>query len=191
MWESPKYRFRIPVDLDDDGHGDLKEIVIDVCGSAPSFDSPGQRLGGVFDKFLKDHATKKLVKILDLGAGKLRNTVHILRNRPNSHVWAVEYESLRSSSDQAQAFYKEARAFPRFHDMSFPHQFIDSNDSFDLILLVNVLSVMPIAAERLLMLQYCFEKLKRDGRLLWYSQYGEPDYAVGGPRCNEKTRCGD
>jgi hypothetical protein len=191
MWESPKYRFRIPLDPDDDGHGELKEIAIDVTGSAPSFESPRRRLGGVFEKLFAEYGAKRALKILDLGAGKLRNTVHILQTQKHSHIWAVEYESLRASSDQAQAFYKKARSFTRFHDMSFPHQFIKSNDRFDLVLLVNVISVMPIPAERFLMLQFCLEKLKPEGRLFWYSQHREPDYAIGGARCNDQTRCGD
>jgi len=191
MWESPRYGFRVPVDSDDDGHGDLKELVIDVTGSAPSFDSPRRRLGSAFERLFASYPDKRPFKVLDLGAGKLRNTVHILKGKPSSEVWAVEYESLQATSDQAQAAYKKARTFSRFHDMSFPHQFTQANNAFDLILLVNVISIMPIPAERLLMLHHCFQKLKKGGRLFWYSQHGEPDYAIGGSRCNDQTRCGD
>jgi SAM-dependent methyltransferase len=192
MWESPKYRFRVPVDPDDDGYGPLKEIVLDVIGSAPGFAGPGVRLGGVLDKLLAEFRNRTKFSVLDLGAGKLRNALHVLQRRSNSHVWAVEYESLRKSSEQAQEFYKRAKGFAkRFHDMSFPHQFVRSTSTFDLILLINVLSIMPVPAERLLLLRYCYDRLKPNGHLLWYSQHGEPDYAIGGNRCNDATRCGD
>lgn len=192
MWQTPKYRFRLPLDPNDDGYGPFKEIILDVTGSAPSFDNPGSRLGGVLDKLLVGFRDRSSFKVLDLGAGKLRNTVHMLQRRSNSHVWAVEYESLRASSEQAQEFYRRAHGFKRrFHDMSFPHQFMRSRESFDLILLINVLSIMPVPAERLLLLHYCFERLKSNGSLFWYSQHGEPDYVIGGARCNDQTRCGD
>jgi SAM-dependent methyltransferase len=192
MWESPKYRFRVPVDPDDDGHGQLKEVVFDVTGSAPSFESPGKRLGGALKKLIALFPNQKAIRVLDLGAGKLRNTVHILKERPSSHVWVVEYESLRETSAQARTFYKAATGFKsRFHDMSFPHNFVQNSEAFDLILLINVISVMPIPEERLFLLKYCFDRLVPGGRLFWYSQHGEPDYAIGGDRCNDKTRCGD
>ena len=192
MWQSPKYRFRVPVDLDDDGYGPLREVVIDVTGSAPTFDGPGSRLGGVLDKLLQEYTDRPHVTILDLGAGKLRNTVYVLRRSPQSQVWGVEYESLKASSKQAQQLFAAAKGYgKRFHDVSFPHEFVNCTLAFDLILAINVFSVMPVPSERLLLLTYCYQRLKPSGRLFWYSQHGEPDYAVGGTRCNDSTRCGD
>lgn len=192
IWQSPKYRFRVPVDPDDDGCGPLKEVVIDVTGSAPAFSSPGTRLGGALDKVLAAHASRSRFTVLDLGAGKFRNALYVLEQCPHSHVWAVEYESLKTSSDQAQDLLKKATAYgKRFHDVSFPHEFVNCALSFDLILLINVLSVMPVPPERLLLLSYCYARLKPNGRLFWYSQHGETDYAPGGSRCNDTTRCGD
>ena len=43
-------------------------------------------------------------------------------------------------------------------------------------LLINVLNVMPVPAERLLVLQYCRAKLRQGGHLLWYTQRGDADY---------------
>jgi hypothetical protein len=181
----------VPVHHDDDGYGSLKEVAIDVTGSAPVFPSPGSKLGDVLKMLLVGYASARRLKVLDLGAGKLRNTIHPLRHRSNIHVWAVEYESLRLSSDQAHENYLQAQRFSRFHDVAFPHQFINSNETFDIILVINVIGIMPVPAERLLLLKYCFDRLKPNGELLWYSQHGEPDYAVGGARCNDRTRCGD
>ena len=45
---------------------------------------------------------------------------------------------------------------------------------------MNVLSVMPVPAERSLVLQYCRKKLKKDGLILWYSQTTQSIYSDKG-----------
>jgi hypothetical protein len=190
MWESPIYRFRVPVDTDSDGNSDLKEIVLDVTSSAPSFSDPGARLGGSIDAVMARVPSN--AKIVDVGAGKLRNTLYILRNYPKSNVCAVEYKELLTKTGQAKSMYTTAKRYSgRFRRVVFPGEFVNLGEQFDLILLINVAQIMPVPAERLLLLRYCFQKLKANGLLFWYSQHGESDYQVGGDRCNKHTRLGD
>lgn len=190
MWASPKYCFRVRKDRD--GDGVLKEICIDVTRSAPPFSEPSDAMKSALSRVQELIAHKREPAILDVGAGKLRNTIYLLRNCPKSRLWAVEYEDLRSSMDQARKMYPEAEGFrKRFSSVIFPHEFLGLRQDFDLILLMNVVGIMPIPAERLFLLRCCFKRLKIGSFLLWYSQHNEGDYAEGGPRCNNKTRLGD
>jgi hypothetical protein len=109
LWKSPKYKFRVP--LHDGSDGLLKEVAIDVTGSAPSFTEPSQFMRSAIEKALSLIATVRGPRILDVGAGKLRTTLYIMRQSTTSKLWAVEYEQLRTSSEQAQAMYKDAERF--------------------------------------------------------------------------------
>jgi hypothetical protein len=189
LWKSPKYKFRVP---NLDGDGLLKEIAIDVTGSAPSFPEPSQFMQTAIEHALAQVANISKPRILDVGAGKLRTTLYILRKHRNSKLWAVEYEQLRTSTKQARAMYVQAEGFlDRFNPVVFPHEFVKLTGEFDLAIVANVLGTMPIPAERLLLLQYCHQKVRDKGHLLWYSQHNEGDYAEGGTRCNNATRLGD
>ena len=119
--------------------------------------------------------------------GKLRNTVYLLQRKHN--VTAVEFEKLSKESEQGQRLLKKAKGFgQRFRELIFPHEFVQSNARFDIVLLVNVLNVMPVPSERLLVLQYCQEKLRKGGYLLWYTQYGDYDQ---NRRCTSENVLGD
>lgn len=92
-------------------------------------------------------------KILDFGAGKLRNTIYLL-NKGYS-ISAVEFEKTRNSP-KAKKMYSEALAFKsKFKPLIFPHEFFESEIRYDLILLLNVCNIMPVPSERLLVIQYC------------------------------------
>lgn len=68
MWETPIYKFKKDV------NGEPKEILIDVTGSAPSFEDPGKQLEVTFHTLLSGLEPEK-TKILDFGAAKLRNSI--------------------------------------------------------------------------------------------------------------------
>jgi hypothetical protein len=70
----------------------------------------------------------------------------------------------------------------------YPEAFFADSTKFDLALLINVLNIMPVPSERLLVIQECYKKLKQNGHLLWYSQYGDADYKR---RCTAGVRLGD
>jgi len=163
MWESPIYKFKTEV------KGGRKEILIDVTGSAPNFSVPGKQLEGSFEVLLNGLNPSK-TKILDFGGAKLRNTLHLLKK--GYAVYACEFDDLFKRSKQAEDFLKECKKFKNFKKLVFPNDFVDFEDEFDVILLVNVLDIMPVPIERLCVLALCREKMKEGGRLLWYTQHG-------------------
>ena len=71
IWKSPIYRFRVPIDESSD---ELKEIVIDVTGSAPPFEDVKNTMKSVFKRILSSPEGKGIETIIDFGAAKLRNT---------------------------------------------------------------------------------------------------------------------
>jgi hypothetical protein len=186
VWEKPLYPFRTKKGLDDEDRLILTEVYIDVTGSAPSFDSPEATLSGVFDEVLREFSRKKLT-VLDLGAGKLRNSIYFLNK--GHMVYAVEFESLKDSTDHAKKLMAKAGAhYKNFKKFIFPDEFLKSGEKFDLIILINVLTIMPVPAERWLVLLLCHERLKNNGFILWYSQFGDKDTRA---RCTDDNRISD
>lgn len=163
MWESPIYKFKTEVD------GKKKEIFIDVTGSAPTFAKPGKQLEGSFGVLLRGLEPSR-TKILDFGGGKLRNTLYLLEK--GYTVYSCEFDDLFKRSKQANDFLNQCEGFPNFKKLVFPNDFIDFEEKFDVILLINVLDIMPVPIERLCVLALCREKMKEGGRLLWYTQHG-------------------
>lgn len=53
---------------------------------------------------------------------------------------------------------------------------------------MNVCNVMPVPAERHLVIQYCRNKLKDNGKIFWYTQHRDPDYVE---RCTPEVKIGD
>jgi hypothetical protein len=163
MWESPIYKFKTELAN--------KETVIyvDVTGSAPNFKEPGKQLEATFEVLLRDLDPKR-TKILDFGGAKLRNTLHLLKK--GFIVYACEFEDLFSRSKQASDFLNECKKFPNFHRLVFPKEFIELREEFDVVLLINVVNIMPVPIERYYVLTLCRQKMKENGRLLWYTQHG-------------------
>ena len=168
MWESPVYKFITKV------NETRKEIFIDVTGSAPSFNEPGKQLEGCFNVLLKG-MKPSTTTILDFGAAKLRNTIYLLKKGYKVH--ACEFEDLFKRSQQANDFLTIARSNKNFKNLVFPDGFITSTLKFDVILLINVLNIMPVPLERLCVSYLCKEKLKKNGKLFWYTQHGTYDYS--------------
>ena len=130
LWKSPEYRFRVPVR----GNATrLQEIVIDVTLSAPSFDQPSNAMKGVLTKTIRETVSERL-RVLDFGAGKLRNALYLLGK--GLSVCGVEFERL-SNTQAGKKAYAKARRFRRFWTLVYPHEFVKSKSKFDLVLLVN------------------------------------------------------
>ena len=70
MWTNPIYRFREPNTAVDSDAVDLKEIVIDVTGSAPPFKEPSDGLKDILNELLEKY---DIVAVLEFGAAKLKN----------------------------------------------------------------------------------------------------------------------
>lgn len=166
IWLQPTYRFTLP-----EGN-QLRPYYFDVTKSAVLFETKGdlaQNLDWAVDKTGKRHP-----KILEFGAGRLRNTIYLLEK--GHPVTAVEFGSL-TGAESVRPYLDRARRFGQsFSELIFPHDFFASEQKFDLILLVNVLNIMPVPSERILALQYCRDKLEEDGLILWYSQTKEYSY---------------
>ncbi|MFQ5910320.1 MAG: hypothetical protein ACE5IJ_06320, partial [Thermoplasmata archaeon] len=185
IWNSSIYRFITPdPNVEDDG---WKEVLVDVTASAPTFADPGKTLGSVLDEVSEMLPGKDRAEILDFGAGKLRNTVFLLEK--GHRVCSVEFEKMKAATDQAATMYSRAEEFgDQFWTLVFPHEFTKSEAKFSLILLVNVCNIMPVEAERLLVLQHCTRKLDRGGLVLWYTQHRDQKVLA---KCLPEVRLGD
>jgi 2-polyprenyl-3-methyl-5-hydroxy-6-metoxy-1,4-benzoquinol methylase len=173
VWESPIYKFKTQIGRK------KEEILIDVTGSAPNFSEPGKQLEGTLEVLLKGLEKERepsKIKILDFGAAKLRNTIHLLKK--GYTVYSCEFDDLFKRSRQASSFLGKAKEFPNFKKLIFPDEFIDFNKKFDVVMLINVLNIMPVPIERMCVLALCREKMKENGRLLWYTQHGTYSHSV-------------
>lgn len=164
LWKTPVYRFRFPKT---EGSSILTELVFNVTGSAPSFNEVKGTMKTVFEELLKLHGNK-IETVLDFGAAKFRNTLYFLKKDKTTS--AAEFEDLPRKSDQARKILEKCKKEKKFNKLIFPYPFITNSMKYDLVLLINVLSVMPIFAERLQVLQLLHEKIKTGKFLLWYAQ---------------------
>lgn len=176
MWESPIYKFNQEAGLDPDGKRVYKQVVIDVTRSAPSFAGPGKALSGALDEAVAVTGIGPRDTILDFGAGKLRNTIYLLEK--GYRVCAVEFADQfdRSKPARENLARAEDEFRRRFSRLVFPEAFEASQDRYKLILLINVINIMPVLAERNYVLALCNERLAEGGRLLWYTQRGDENY---------------
>lgn len=184
MWDSPIYRFRIP----EDGNNsqELKEIVIDVTGSAPTFTKPSNALKKVLTEIFNSKELKPINSVLEFGAAKLKNIPFILDH--GKTVSAVDFEKITQNSFTKEMLTKCGTYGNKFQKMIFPKPFISDSKKFDLALLINVLPVMPVFSERLFVLKLMYEKIKKGKYLLWVAQR-EGSYKK--IREKGKNTCGD
>jgi Methyltransferase domain len=145
-----------------------------------------ENLSSIFEKILSDFPSKKKLLVLDFGAGKLRNTIYFLQRGHTVH--AVEFEELRDSKHAKSLFDTASQYSDNLKKYMFPKDFVKSKTKFDLILLVNVLTVMPVPSERWMVLLYLHKCIKDDGMILWYSQHGDRDQRS---RCTDDNILGD
>ena len=168
MWERSIYNFE--EESSSNGEAVTKQFTINVTYSAPrNLDDPGKALIGIFNKMTAGRKPAD-VKILDVGAAKLRNTLWLLQK--GYQVWAVEFPELRDRLEDAREKWERAEKYSNFHSVTFPSDFIKLKEKFDFILLINVINVMPIPSERFVLLSICREKLKDNGKLLWHHWRG-------------------
>ncbi len=187
MWESPIYRLNRRVESEGD-ESRYQQIVIDVTGSAPPHATPGKQLIAAL-RWAIDRAgvVKRNDCILDFGAGKLRNTLYLLDQ--GHRATAVEFDQMFKDSKPARDNLAKAMAHrTHFDRLVYPHEFERADPAYRLALLINVTNVMPVPAERRLVLQQCHDKLLPGGSLLWYTQRRAdqayrgrmvPEYRVG------------
>jgi hypothetical protein len=119
-----------------------------------------------------------MMKVLDFGAGKLRNTIFLLSKRVGFRVWAVEYKDC-FQTPAGQERQSQANRYKDFFFLEFPHKFFEWKIDVDAVLLVNVANVVPDEADRRIIIDECSKRLKPGGWFLWMSQYGEPHYKPG------------
>lgn len=160
MWETPYYRLPF--------HG--KKILVDVTLAAPRQPEPVSVLPDVLAYLKKE----QISSILDFGAGKLRNTLYLLKR--GFQVYAVEYEAQFTQYELSKTRLAQARRYPNFRQLIFPHEFFECERRFDLAILVNVVNYIPVKRHRSLVIKYCAQKLRDRGWLLWVSQYGDTHY---------------
>lgn len=163
MWESPIYIFEKKKEKEG-GNIEKEKIIIDVTGSAPVMADPGDYLKSVFKDILKGKKPENTL-IIDFGAAKLRNSLHLLKK--GYQVRAVEFPELANRMPQAKSNWKKAEKNPRFKKLIFPRDFYSLKEKADVILLVNVMNVMPLSIERLTALALCRKKIKEGGLLYW------------------------
>jgi hypothetical protein len=183
LWKTPVYTFRVRVN---EGSVYLKEFVIDVTGSAPSFKHVEDTMKGVFETLLDSTDGEHITRVLDFGAAKFRNSLYFLKK--GKKVAAVEFEELPKRSDFAKKTLQKCKKDPNFMELIFPHPFIAHPEQFDLVLLVNVLPVMPVFAERLLVIDLLYDKVSYGKYVLWYTQ---PEGGYKKIREAGKNRLGD
>jgi hypothetical protein len=175
MWESPIYRFEVE-STNKNGKIIKKACHINVTYSAPrNLKDPGKALIGIFSRMTQGYDPEK-TNILDIGAAKLRNTLWLLQKGFN--VWAVEFPELKERLPDAEAKWSEAEGYRNFHKITFPKDFINLQQKFDFILLINIVNVMPIPLERFALLSLCRDRISDSGMLLWHNWRGE---SIGGP----------
>ncbi len=179
MWENPIYKLNQFLGVVGDEEKKKQryyEIVIDVTSSAPSFNEPGEVLKKAFSDVFYKTKIDKTGQILDFGGGKLRNALYLLKQ--GYKVCVVEYKEQFIKSKQAKENLEEARSYKdRFSTLIYPHEFLKPSDKeFDLVLLINVINIMPIPAERLMVLQCCHKKLRPGGFLFSFTQHGDAAY---------------
>lgn len=185
LWNSPIYRFRLLSDPNNES-SDMKEIVLDVTGSAPSMMEPSGELKSILLEIFSSSEYTSIDTVLEFGAAKLRNIPFILDQ--NKRVCAVEFEELMENEKSKMNIEKCDRYGDKFERVIFPNPFIQYQKKFDLIILMNVIPVMPVPAERLYLLDLLHSKVNDDKYLLWIAQK-EGEYKKD--RQSGKYQCGD
>lgn len=157
-FDSPIYRLRSRTG---------KAVTIDVTSSV----SPGLRPHAVLREriipWLRDRGVSR---ILDFGAGALRHTFPFLR--AGFEVCAVEFEETFARPACA-VLRKKAERNGNFSALVWPRDFLRDRRHFGAALLCYVLQVMPLAAERRLVVREIANRLSDDGYLLYMSRYGQ------------------
>lgn len=132
--------------------------------------------GALTKSFIPFLQARKAESVLDFGVGSLRHTLPLLD--AGFSVCAVEFEEC-FSRPFCSAYLHEAEKYSNFTAMIWPADFIKNPRRFDAALLCYVLQVMPLQAERELVLKHISKKMKAESYLLYMSRFGQvmPDDA--------------
>ncbi len=171
IWDSP-----LTIYQKKEGLNNTREILLDVAWSAkPTRPEMAPSLATSLRQTFSHIRGKGPFKILDFGAGKLRHTVILLKGGHN--VTAVEYpEIFHNPSPTVKKFMQQAIKYKgRYGKVTYPNELISLNKTYDLIMLVNVIDIIPEPFERLFVLDQCNKKLEKNKYLLWFTQYGDID----------------
>jgi hypothetical protein len=145
------------------------QVTIDVTNSISAGLAPNKGLIDGVVTWMKDRG---YTRVLDFGAGALRHTIPLLK--AGLEVTAVEYEQAyeRPKCYEARV---AAQKFSGFAELVWPKNFLNSRGRYDVVLLVFVLQVIPVKAERALILDAIAKRFDRDGakRLYYASRFGE------------------
>lgn len=185
LWLTPEYTFRVHKK---GARGKRREIIIDVTKSAPYFTKVSDSMKYAFVDIERRYLKGKS-RIIDFGAGRLRNTLYLLRR--GHKVFPVEFQKMFQTETGKLIEKKLHRYSSHFRHVRlpiYPHKFLNWRVKVDLVLLANVLNIMPIPAERDIVLQECYNKLKKNGYLLLCLPYGDVAYRQ---LCTESKRIGD
>lgn len=162
-WQSPLY----PFDLS-------RKILVNVTKSCPTFSVPAPAIPDI----AADLKKQGMMKVLDFGAGKLRNSLFLLSKKSGFKVWAVEFNDC-FQTPKGQERLVQANRYKNFFLLEFPHKFLESKVEADAVLLVNVANVVPDEGDRKMIIKECTKRLKPGGWFLWMSHYDEPNYKPG------------
>lgn len=151
MWQEPYYECPVGESI----------FTVDVTKSSPS------RLKAIriMDELIVDLNNMKAKRILDFGAGKLRNTIPLLKE--GFQVYACEYQRQFEHYSKSIEMLEATRKYRNFKTLIYPHEFRSSTVEFDAILLIYVMNIIPDPDHRKLILESCAQRLKQNGRLLW------------------------
>jgi len=171
LWDSPLYLYQKK-----EGLTASREIIVDVSWSAnPTRPEPAPALETTLRQTFDHMRGNGPFNILDFGAGKLRHTVILLEAGHN--VAAVEYpEIFLHPTQTVKSFIERANRYGgRYGKITFPDEFISLENTYDLIILINVTDIIPDPLERLFVLDQCNKKLNKGKYLLWFTQHGDKD----------------
>lgn len=163
-WQFPVYEIDLP----------SRRIVVNVTRSCPTFAVPTPGLPDVAAALRKDGHKR----VLDFGAGKLRNSLFLFSLKAGFRVWAVEFKDC-FETPAGQERLAEAQRHRGFFLKKWPDEFLESDFEVDAVLLINVANVVPEETDRKRIVTECTKRLRTGGWLLWMSQYGEPHYKPG------------
>lgn len=158
LWSSSIYRLKAKA-----GH----DVTIDVTTSI----NAALQANSVFIETIIPLFTERGVKrIVDFGAGSLRNTIPLLP--AGFSVCAVEFERAfaRDVCREAKA---TAEQFTNFTPLVWPEAYLKDHRRFDAALLCYVLQTMPIPTERLAVLRSLKKKLVGDAYVVYMSRYNQ------------------
>jgi SAM-dependent methyltransferase len=163
-WKSPLYEITLA----------SRKIIVNVSRSCPNFPVPTP---GIPDIATALKASGRL-RVLDFGAGKLRNTLFLLSKRVGFRITSVEFQECLKTPEGKRRLGR-AQKFEQFFLKTWPHEFLRSDFEVDAVLLVNVANVIPEESDRQRVIRECTKRLRSGGWFLWMSQYGEPNYKPG------------